>query len=499
MKNDRENRSGGELKKKVAHGMFWKLMELAGAQGIQFVVALLLARLMTPSEYGTISLIMIFITIANTFVQSGFATALIQRQEVKEEDYSAVLRICLVLSFAAYAALFFAAPFISDCYKTPVLVPLLRGMGIVLFPGAVISIQTAYVSRNMNFKKLFQSTIFAVIVSGIVSVSMAWQGYGVWAMAMQQIIYYFALMAGLFLTVSWRPGKASGFQKIRELYSFGWKIMVSGLIDTVWQNVYGLIIGKRYSQADLGGYNRGEQFPKIIASNFSSAIQSVLLPAYSKNQDDAVRLKSMMKRSIKLSAFVIFPMMAGLIAAAYPLIRALLTDKWLFCVPYLRILCLSYAFWPVHVTNLQMMNALGRSDLFLKLEIIKKAIGIVILLISLRYGIIAMLWMKAFDELICSFINAYPNRKLVSYGIGEQYGDMMPSAVCSAVMGAAVWSLQQAGTALSGMPVLKSFPNLSLLILQIAAGILIYAGLSVLLNRESVDYLKETVKELKKK
>jgi len=493
--------AAGSLKSKVTHGLFWKLMELAGAQGIQFVVALILARLMTPAEYGTISLIMIFITIANTVVQSGFATSLIQKQDIREEDYSSVFRLCMALSVLMYAVLYFGAPFVSGFYAAPVLTPLLRLMGIVLFPGAVISIQTAYISRNFAFKRLFESTIASVIISGAVSIGMAFCGYGVWAMAMQQIIYYFALMISLFFTVKWRPGKKFSVERIRELYSFGWKILVSGLIDTIWQNVYGLIIGKRFSQADLGGYNRGEQFPKLITSNLSAAIQSVLLPAYSQTQEDRPRLKSMMKRSIRLSAFVVFPMMAGLMAAAVPLVRTLLTDKWLFCVPYLRIMCIAYAFWPVHVTNLQMMNALGRSDLFLRLEIIKKAIGIAVLVFSLRYGILTMLILKAADEFLCTFINAWPNRKLVRYGIAEQYLDMLPSAFCAAVMGTAVLFLQKIRypAALTGLFSRLSHPYLMELFLLVIAGMAIYAALSLIFNRESFGYLKETFRSLKKK
>jgi O-antigen/teichoic acid export membrane protein len=483
-----EEKAQGGLRARVAHGLFWKLMELVGAQGIQFIVSVVLARLMLPSEYGTISLIMIFMAIANTFVQSGFATALVQKQEIREEDYTSVFRLCMLLSAAVYLVLFLAAPFIAGYYGTPVLSPLLKAMGIILFPGAVISIQTAYVSRNFDFRCLFLSTVFAVTISGIVSIVMAYLKFGAWAMAMQQIVYNFALMAGLFLTVKWRPSGKFSSESIHELYSFGWKILVSGLIDTVWQNVYGLIIGKRYSQADLGGYNRGEQFPKLITSNLAAAIQSVLLPAYAQTQDDRPRLKGMMKRSIRLSAFIVFPMMAGLIATATPLVRVLLTDKWLFSVPYLQIMCLAYAFWPIHATNLQMMNALGRSDLFLKLEIIKKAIGVAVLLISLRYGIITMLVLKVADEFLCTFINAYPNRSLIGYGILEQYADMFPSAVCAAAMGAAVWQLQRTGFA----------PGI-LLIIQMLSGVAIYGGLSYLLNRESMKYLKETVRSFMKK
>lgn len=474
------------MKNKIAGGLFWKLLELAGAQGVQFVTALLLARMMTPEEYGTIGLIMIFITVANVFVQSGFATALIQRPEIREEDYSSVFRISLLLAVPVWLVLFAGAPAVAAYYGVPVLKPLLRVMGLVLFPGAVISVQTAYVSREMNFRQLFKATMAAVLLSGAAAVLLAARGYGVWAMAAQQLVYYAALMLGLFVTVQWRPSGHFDAERLRELFSFGWKILVSGLIDTVWMNIYGLIIGKRYSQADLGGYTRGEQFPKLITSNLSAAIQAVLLPAYAKNQSDPVYLKTMMRQSIRFSAFAVFPMMAGLAGCSVPLVRVLLTDKWLFSVPYLCVMCLCYAFWPIHVINLQMITALGRSGLFLKLEILKKALGIVVLLLSLPHGITVMLLLKAADEFLCTFINAHPVKGLIGYGIGEQYLDMLPSAVSAAVMGGIVWQMQKLGLS---APVT--------LILQIAAGVSLYAVLSLLFNRETVFELARMIRERK--
>lgn len=473
------------LGSKVAHGLFWKLLELLGAQGVQFVVAVVLARLMTPAEYGTIGLIMIFITIANTFVQSGFATALIQRDEVKESDYSSVLRICLLVSVPVYGLLWFASPFVADYYGMPVLAPLLKVMGTVLFPGAVISIQTAYVSRTLNFRQLFKATMAAVFLSGGAAIFLASRGFGVWAMAAQQLVYYLALMTGLFFTVSWRPSGRFEAERVAELFSFGWKILASGLIDTVWMNVYGLIIGKRYSAADLGGYSRGEQFPKLITSNLSAAIQAVLLPAYAKNQKDPETLRRMMKQSIRLSAFAVFPMMAGLMAVSEPLIRVLLTEQWLFCAPYLAIMCICYAFWPIHVTNLQMVTALGRSDLFLKLEIVKKVLGIIILVISIRYGIIGMLLLKAVDELLCTFINAAPVKKLIGYGIFEQYLDMLPAFLAAGLMGMAVFLMNR-----------LSVPDLPLLFLQILAGAVLYLLFSFIFNRETVRFAGGELKKV---
>jgi O-antigen/teichoic acid export membrane protein len=465
------------LKAKVLSGLFWKLMEQGGSQGIQFVVALVLARLMTPEEYGTIGLITIFITIANTFVQSGFATSLIQQKEVEEEDYSSVFWISMLLALGCYGILFFGAPWIAGFYHTPVLTPLVRVMGIVLFPGAMVSIQTAYVARNLKFEMLFSATMAAVVLSGAGAILLAMRGAGVWAMAAQQILYYFVLMGMLLFTLRWYPKRIFRSKCLASLFSFGWKILLSGIIDTVWQNVYGLVIGKKYSNADLGTYNRGEQFPKIIATNLSTAIQSVMLPAYAKVQDEPEKLRHMTAQSIRLSAFFVFPMMAGLIAVARPLVLLLLTEKWLMAAPYLCIMALCYAVYPMHIINLQVMNAVGRSDLFLKLEIIKKALGMLILVLSLPFGIWPMLMLKVFDEFLCTVINAWPNRKLIQYGPARQWLDVMPSALCSVLMAVPVYMVER----LSRTP-------LCTLLIQMVLGVVLYLVTSFFFNREPLLY-----------
>ena len=382
------------MKNKVASGLFWKLLENGGAQGIQFVIAILLARLLTPAEYGVVGIIMIFITIANVFVQSGFSTALVQKKQADEVDFSSVCYFELAASVVFYALLYLAAPAIADFYAIPVLKPIVRVLGIVLFPGAVISVQTAYVSRNMEFRGLFFSTLAASAVSGVISIFMAYRGFGVWAMVWQQISYYISLMVVLFLTVSWKPGLCFGFDRIRTMFAFGWKLLCASLLDTVFNNLYGLLIGKIYNEELLGSYNRGEQFPKLIATNLGAAIQAVLLPAFSACQDDRDKVRDMVRRAIRLSSFAVIPMLMGLFAVADTLVLALLGEKWLICVPFLRIMCVSYCFWPIHITNLQAINAVGRSDIFLKLELVKKALSILALVIGMQFNVFIILHQK---------------------------------------------------------------------------------------------------------
>ena len=471
----------------IGSNLIYKLLELACTQGIQFVVSVVLARILSPDEYGTISLITIFITIANVFVQSGFSMALIQKKDADDSDYSSVFCISMVLAALLYGVLWLSSGWIARYYETPILKPLLKATGIILFPGALVSIQSAYISRNMQFRKLLVASVIAVIFSGTGAIVLALQGAGAWAMSLQQIIYYFVLAAVLLVMIAWKPRLRCDISRVRSLFSFGWKILVSGLLDTLWSSVYGLVIGKQFSAADLGGYNRGEQFPKLIASNLGSAVQAVMLPAYSDVQDEKERLRAMLADTIRYSVFFLFPMMAGLIVVARPLVIVLLTDKWLFCVPYLQLMCLYYALYPVHTANLAALNAQGRSDLFLKLELMKKVSGIIFLLLGLRHGIIVMLVYKVANEFICAYLNIFYNKKLLGYGALLQIKDMLPAALCS--VGMAVVALLPAKLSL-----FAGISQIGLMCVQILCGVIAYALFSLLFNRKTVSAVLAVVK-----
>lgn len=461
------------------HGLFWKILENGGAQGIQFVIAIILARLLGPAEYGLVSIIMIFITIANVVVQNGFSTALVQKKHSDDRDFSSVFYFSLVIAAVVYAVLYLSAPAIAVFYHNDVLVPIVRVLAVVLFPGAVISVQTAYVSRRMEFKGLFKATMVAVIISGAASVAMACKGMGVWAMVGQQIAYYLALMITLFLTVSWRPRLVFAIRRIGAMLSFGWKLLLAALLDTLFNNLYGLIMGKIYNEELLGAYNRGDQFPKLIVNNLGTAIQAVLLPAFSSKQGDIAQVRSMVRRAVRISSFLVLPMLLGLFAVADTMVLALLGEKWMICVPYLRIMCIAYSFWPIHITNLQAINAVGRSDIFLKLEVIKKSVGILGLVIGIQFGPLVLVSIKAVIDFFCTFINAWPNKKLLGYSIGSQWMDIMPSMGLSVLMCIVVYLLQ---FVLPGGPWAKLF-------LQIGAGAVVYGGAAWAFKMESFTYL----------
>jgi teichuronic acid exporter len=477
--NDKLNKS------RVLSSLFWKLMERGGTQGIQFIVQIILARLLLPADYGIIALVVIFTSIAGVFVQSGLNTALIQKKDADEADFSSVFYLSLFIACLIYIVLFLAAPFIAAFYKIPEITPVFRVLSITLFFGAFNSIQNAVVARNLDFKKLFFSSTGAILISGTVGIYMAYTDFGVWALVGQQISNQLFVTLILWFTVKWRPQLLFSLERVKALFSFGWKLLVSALIDTVYRDLRSLIIGKMYSPVMLGFYNRGQQFPSLIVSNINGSIQSVMLPVLSSQQDNRTRVKEIMRRAIVTSSFVVFPMMIGLAITAEPLVKLLLTDKWLPSVPFLQIFCAVYALWPIHTANLQAINALGRSDIFLKLEIIKKIMGLSILAVTVFYGVYAIALGQVLGGIISTFINAYPNKQLLGYSYKEQWNDVMPSLLLSLMMGAVVYSFKW-----------FEFSVLITLIIQVCIGAILYIGLAWMFKLECFYYLLSSAKEI---
>lgn len=475
--------NNNKMKNEIIHGLFWKLMERGGTQGIQFIVQIILARLLLPKEYGIIALITIFIAIANVFIQSGFSNALIQKKHVDELDFSSVFYLSLSVAVFMYTTLFFIAPVIANFYDEPQLVAVLRVVSLTLFFGAINSVQSAVVSRTMQFKRFFFSSLGGIISSGGVGIIMAYMGFGVWALVSQQLVSSLIITCILWFTVKWRPKLVFSLSRVKRLFSFGWKLLFSSLLDTLYSNVYTLIIGRIYNSEILGYYNRGDQFPNIIVTNINGSISSVLFPALSVNQDDRSRVKQMVRRSIVTSSFLICPMMIGLAVCAEPIVKILLTDKWLPSVPFIQMMCITYIFWPIHTANLQAINALGRSDIYLKLEIIKKCVGILLLAISIPFGVYVMVASKPVTSFVATFINSFPNRKLLKYSFKEQCLDIIPSLVLALIMGAIVYPIKVIG-----------LNDWLTLIMQITMGLVIYFGLAKLFKLECLDYLLNTVK-----
>lgn len=469
-------------KSSIIGGLFWKLLERFGTQGLQFIIQIILARLLLPSDYGILALVVILITIANVFVQSGLSTSLIQKKVIDQVDYSSVLYISLGIAGILYCMLFLTAPLIGVFFNNDSLVLVLRVLALTLFPGVFNSIQNAIISRTMQFKRLFYSSVGAGIVSGIVGISLAYHDFGIWALVFQQLTNQICITLILWFTIKWRPTLQLSLERVKILFSFGWKLLVSSLIDTAYRDLRSLIIGKIYSPTMLGYYNRGQQFSHLLISNINGSIQSVMLPALAAQQDYTDRVKSMMRRSIVTSSFIVFPMMVGLAVVAEPIVLLLLTKKWLPSVPFIQIFCFSYALWPIHTANLQAINAMGRSDIFLKLEIFKKFLGLIILAAALPFGVYALALSEVLSGILSSFINAYPNKKLLNYGYGEQIKDILPSLFLSLVMGVIVYLLLYLG-----------FSSLITMLLQIVVGAIVYVGLAYLFKLECFTYLVQTL------
>lgn len=471
------------LKSKVISSLIWKLLERGGTQGIQFVIQIILARILTPEDYGVIAIIMIFIALANVFIQSGFSTALIQKKDTDEVDFSSVFYLSLGIATILYIVLYMTAPFIANYYKTIELIKILRVLSLTLFFGVFNSIQNTIIAKKMQFKKQFFSSLIAVILSGVVGIVLAYKGFGVWTLVYQQLLSRILICTVLWQIVKWRPKFIFSFERIKSLFSYGSRLLISGLLDTLYMNITSLVIGRIYQPSMLGYYNRGNQFPQLIVSNFNGSIQSVLFPALSAEQENKQRVKEIMRRAVVTSSFIIFPLMIGLFTIAEPLVKVLLTDKWLPSVPFLRIFCLSYALWPIHTANLQAINAIGRSDIFLRLEILKKILGVTVLVISVRFGVIAIALGVLLTGIISSFINGYPNKKLLNYGYMEQMKDIIPSITLSVIMGLTIY------------PIIKlEIGDIYKIIIQVLLGLITYIFLSYIFKLECFIYILKILK-----
>lgn len=454
------------VEKKVINGMLWKLLERLGVYGVQFVLQLILAAILTPSDYGCLGLMMVFVNLANVFVQKGFNTSLVQNKDVNEDDYSSVFWVSLIISVALYLAFYFGAPFIARAYKNEVLTMPFRVLGLILLPGALNSVQIAKATKTFDFKSLFTSNIGAIVISGIVGIAFAYLGFGLWALVAQSLSNVIISCIIMGIKGKWLPRLVINFNRVKVLFSFGWKLLVSGLIETGYTDLSSLVVGLKFSTSALGFYNRGQQFPQAVTNVVNGAVSSVMLPAISEKQDKAEQAKSLMRNSIILSGFLIFPMMAGMAAIAKPMVLLILKEKWVECVPYLQIFCISLAFGPVHSCNLQGINAMGRSDIFLKLEIIKKTYGLVVLLLAVFVfeTPLAMAWSAVFTTFIACFVNASPNKKLIGYSYFEQIRDILPSIGLSLLMMVVIWPIQY-----------LKIGYLLIVILQIVIGIIVYS------------------------
>lgn len=448
------------LKNKTVKGVGWSFIDNLSSSGITFLVGLVLARLLTPSEYGIMAILTIFIAVSNSIVDSGFSNALIRKTDARRVDYNTVFLFNLLVSGLLYVVLFLAAPAISRFFKEPLLVEVMRVIGWVLVINALAIIPRTLFVKEVNFKTQTKVSLIASISSGVIGIGMALAGLGVWSLVGQQLSRQLLNTLFLWIYCTWRPAWEFSMQSFKELFGFGSKLLLSGLLDTVFKEIYSLVIGRCYTSAQLGQYTRANQFNQIFSSNLTTVIQRVSYPVLSSIQNEPERLREAYRKVIKSTMLISFACMLGLAAVARPLILILIDEKWLPAVGFLQIICFSGMLYPLHAINLNILQVKGRSDLFLRLEIIKKIIAVGPLVLGVLFSIEYMLWGSVCTSLIAYFLNSYYSADLINYPTKEQIKDILPTFLVSFVTAAAMWSLT-----------LLSLSNWLLLPLQCSLGI----------------------------
>jgi O-antigen/teichoic acid export membrane protein len=404
-------------------------------------VGILLARILSPAEFGLIGMITIFIAVSNSIVDSGFSSALIRKVEARDIDYNTVFYFNMCLGIGFYFLLFLSAPAISRFFKEPILIHVTRVMGVILIINAFAIVQRTLLVKEVDFKTQTKISLIASVSSGFVGVVMALKGFGVWSLVGQQVIRQ--LLNSIFLWVfnTWRPTLEFSKKSFHELFGFGSKLLISGLIDTIYNNMYFLIIGKFYSVAQLGQYTRAEQFSSIFSNNLTNVVQRVSYPVLCSIQDNGERLKLTYQRVIKATMLVTFAFMLGLAAIAKPMILILIGEKWLLAVGYLQIICFAAMLQPLHAINLNMLMVKGRSDLFLRLEIIKKSIAVIPICLGVFYGVSAMLWGSVVLSFVAYVLNSYYSARLINYSTWAQIKDIFPLFLVSTFVASVMWCL----------------------------------------------------------
>ena len=469
-----------QLKKKAISGLFWKFSERIIAQMVSLIVAIVLARLLTPDDYSVVGIVAIFFAFANVFISGGFNTALIQKKDADKEDYSSVLFISLLIATVLYVIVFFCAPFIASAYQKDVLTPVFRVMGITLLINAFKSVVCAYISSHLQFRKFFFATIGGTVISAVVGIVMALNGFGAWALVAQQMTNAIIDTLILYATTRIRFVFRISKQKTKGLFNYSWKILMAEGISVVYDEINPLIIGLKYSGTDLSYYSKGKSFPSLINSTIGNTLSAVLFPSMAKVQDDKEAVLHYTRKFMSTASFFIFPMMVGFLVVAENFILVFLTEKWISATFFLQAFCVVYMFNIIQTGNLQVIRAVGRSDIILILEIIKKvAYAIVIALFVLftnkpEYLAVACI----INTGIATIVNTFPNRKLIGYKYRLQIFDLLPNFILATIMGVVVYCIG-----------LLNLNIVLLLILQILSGIIVYIILSLITQNTTFKYL----------
>lgn len=477
---------GESVREKAAAGMIWQLLERFGARGVSLVVTIVLARLLDPEVYGLVAMATVFTGLLEPLINSGMSNRLIQKKDADDVDFSSYFYFNMLMSVLIYCVVFFGAPFVAAFYNTQALTAIIRVIGLNVLVYGVKAVQSAYVSRNMLFRKFFYATSFGTILAAVMGILLAYNGFGVWALVLQQLTNNLVDTIVLWIVVEWRPKRVFSLHKLLDLLSFGWKFLVINITNTIVDKIRALVIGKVYSAKDLAYYDKGNLFPDTLTSSIEAAINAVILPSLSSEQDNIESMKQMLKRSIRISMYVLSPINFGLIACARPLVSLVLTDKWLPCLPFMYIFCLRNNFTAVNVLNQNVYTASGRSGLYLKIDTIKKVINISMLIVCMSlWGIMGIAVSMLLSTLVYIVVNTLQNKRDLNYGFWEQIKDITPSVILAAFMLVVVYPVQLLG-----------LNNVLTIICQSVIGIILYVGISASMKMEEFTYIFGIVKTM---
>ena len=472
------------LKRKTVHGLTWSFIDSFANQGLNFVIGIILARLLTPADFGLIGMLTFFMAISQSFIDSGFGSALIRKKNCTTEDYSTVFYYNMAVGILLYLVLFFSAQTISDFFDKPQLKAMAQVLAINLIINSVSMIQRTIRTKRIDFKSQAKISIIASIFSGVISIGMAWGGWGVWSLVWRSIIQNLCMSVLLWWWIAWRPRLLFSMASFKELFGFGSKLLISGLIDTTFKNIYYLIIGKFFSATALGYYTRAQSFSTMPSQILTGVIQRVSYPALATIQDDRDRLKRAYRKLIKSTMLLSFVSMIGMAAIAKPLVLTLIGEKWSPSIAYLQLICFAAMLYPLHALNLNMLNVKGRSDLFLRLEIIKKLLVIPTIFAGIFWGIKVMILGMLANSIVAYFLNSYWSGKMVNYPFKEQIADIAPSFLIASIIGLIIYSI--------GL-VLPFQPAITLLI-EIASGALLFWIATKIIKIDSFVEMKEIIK-----
>ena len=480
-------KNSGSMRAVAISNSMWKFGERIIAQGVSLLVSIVLARILSPNDFGVVGIVTVFFNLANVIISGGLNTALIQKKDSDKEDYSSVLIVCVLVACVLFGILWFAAPAIANIYHNNLLIAMIRVMGLSLPIYAIKSIVCAYISSSLKFKAFFFATLGGTLVSAVVGIAMALNGFGAWALIAQQVTNTTIDTIILYAMTRMPISLHFSFPKFRVLYKYGWKVFVSSMIDAIYNQSLPLFIGTKFTSADLSFYTKGRQFPGAVSGTTTSTLNAVLFPILAKQQDDKSVVLSYIRKFMQLSSFILFPIMLGIFAVADNFVSVILTDKWLPAVVYLRLFCLSDMFTMIHSGNCETIKAIGRSDIFLKMELIKKASYFIIIAIFMVFARtpIALAFSMIVCNLVAIMVNSFPNRKLIGYKYKLQLMDLLPNLICAGVMAAAV--------VLFGRIQFES--KLLLLILQILIGGIVYSVACIVSKNKSFFYILCMVKE----